>query len=289
MDKYFSLFFLSLASFFFFFSLCLYYRARSFFRGSSENNTCFPWFFHLARKKMNGIFYFFKLQSIYDSGLACFSSKIKLQSIDFFVIQILAFLILTAFFTFFISFILALFFAFLISFALSSYILILMKNRKNEKIKKVLPDFLDWLSLAVSSGKATLPALHWILQHVSFPFLSSELEVFFKDLQLGIPKKTALLHLEKRVAQKDFSRFLLSLRHAEQLGTPLADALKHLSKQLKTERLSQAEKLSQLASQKILFPLLFIIMPCSFMVIFGPVFIRFMEGGIESLLFSSAF
>ncbi|PJA19551.1 MAG: hypothetical protein COX62_06425, partial [Deltaproteobacteria bacterium CG_4_10_14_0_2_um_filter_43_8] len=169
------------------------------------------------------------------------------------------------------------------------YFLVQVRKRKNGTIKEVLPDFLDWLSLAVSSGKASLPALHWILQYVSFPFLSFELDHFFKDLQLGIPKKTALLHLEKRVDQKDFSRFLLSLRHAEQLGTPLANALKHLSHQLKAERLSQAEKLAQLASQKILFPLLFIIMPCSFMIIFGPIFICFMEGGIESLLFTSVF
>ena len=54
--------------------------------------------------------------------------------------------------------------------------------------------------------------------------------------------------------------------------------------QMRTDRFLQAERLGTQASQKILFPLVFCIMPAIFLTIFGPLGIRYITGGFESFL-----
>ena len=62
---------------------------------------------------------------------------------------------------------------------------------------------------------------------------------------------------------------------ADQMGSPLGAVLRVQSDLIRTQRFTNAEKRGAAASQKLLFPLIFFIMPAVFIMIFGPVVLGF--------------
>ena len=65
---------------------------------------------------------------------------------------------------------------------------------------------------------------------------------------------------------------------ADQMGSPLGAVLRVQSELIRTQRFQLAEKRGAAASQKLLFPLIFFIMPAVFIMIFGPVILGFLGG-----------
>jgi len=65
---------------------------------------------------------------------------------------------------------------------------------------------------------------------------------------------------------------------AIQLGTSMAPILVEAARQMRDRRFMEVEKAGIIASQKILFPLIFCILPAVFLTIFAPLLIRWMTG-----------
>jgi tight adherence protein C len=59
------------------------------------------------------------------------------------------------------------------------------------------------------------------------------------------------------------------------MGSSLGGVLRIHSDLIRSQRFTNAEKRGAAASQKILFPLIFFIMPAVFIMIFGPVILGF--------------
>jgi len=67
------------------------------------------------------------------------------------------------------------------------------------------------------------------------------------------------------------------LIQADALGTPLGKALRTQADMHRTERFQSAEKCAQEAPVKMLFPLLVFIFPAVFIIILGPIVLKFLE------------
>ncbi|MDR1245231.1 MAG: type II secretion system F family protein [Endomicrobium sp.] len=73
--------------------------------------------------------------------------------------------------------------------------------------------------------------------------------------------------------------FVSAINMALESGTEMSDILKRLSYSLRNENFSYAEKKAQEAPVKILIPLVLLIFPTIFIVIFGPIAISFIKNG----------
>ncbi|HSG79976.1 MAG TPA: type II secretion system F family protein, partial [Acidimicrobiia bacterium] len=77
-------------------------------------------------------------------------------------------------------------------------------------------------------------------------------------------------HLLLRTDVPELRRFVFAIRQAEQYGLPVANVLRIQASELRVLRRQRAEEQAQKMPVKIVFPLVFCIMPSLFIVVLGP-------------------
>ncbi|MGH7970489.1 MAG: type II secretion system F family protein [Limisphaerales bacterium] len=149
------------------------------------------------------------------------------------------------------------------------------RARKRQKtIALHLPDTLDLLTISVEAGLDFLSAMRRVVQKHRPGALKDELERFFKQTELGQPRRDALRAIADRVQLQDLSAVVSALIQADRLGVSIGPVLRAQSDMLRTRRGQRAEKAAHEAPVKMLAPLVICIMPCVFIMILGPIFIQ---------------
>ena len=92
-----------------------------------------------------------------------------------------------------------------------------------------------------------------------------------REIGLGKTRREALLDMAERLDLPDVSTFVNSVIQAEQLGTSVGQVLRVQSNQLRMRRRQRAEQVARQAPVKMVFPLVFFLMPSLFIVTIGPV------------------
>lgn len=156
-------------------------------------------------------------------------------------------------------------------------------KKRSKEIIKVFPDFVSTLTLSVEAGMDYFGSMVRYIETADKTSLRDEIEKVVKEVRLGSNRETALKSFASRVALQPITNFVAILVQATQLGTSIGIVLKAQAEKLRRERFEAAERAGALASQKILFPLIFFIMPAVFLLIFGPLIVRLVSGGLESL------
>ena len=77
----------------------------------------------------------------------------------------------------------------------------------------------------------------------------------------------------------EINSFVAVLISADEMGASIGKILRQQSEQIRHERFMRAEKEGAKASQKVLFPMIFFIVPAIFLMIFGPFFLQYNSGG----------
>jgi tight adherence protein C len=77
----------------------------------------------------------------------------------------------------------------------------------------------------------------------------------------------------ERTSLPDLKSFCLAMVQADSLGIPIARVLRIQSHEMRTKRRQRAEEAAQKVPVKILFPVIFFILPTIFIVVIGPVFL----------------
>ena len=72
----------------------------------------------------------------------------------------------------------------------------------------------------------------------------------------------------------------MAVIQAERMGMNLGPVLRAQADQRRSERFLRAEKLAMEAPVKMLFPLIAFIFPCTFLVLFFPIVMKFMNSGL---------
>ena len=99
---------------------------------------------------------------------------------------------------------------------------------------------------------------------------------FLSEMQLGETRQEALRHLSERNSVIEMQTVCALLIQADELGSSIGTTLRALSEKMQLERFQRAERMGALAAQKILFPLVFFIFPAVFIMILGPLVLRFL-------------
>ena len=91
---------------------------------------------------------------------------------------------------------------------------------------------------------------------------------------LGQTRKEALTGMAERIDLPDVNVFVHSVIQAETLGTSIAQVLRTQARQLRIRRRQRAEQMARQAAPKMVFPLVFFVMPSLFIVVLGPIIIN---------------
>jgi tight adherence protein C len=142
-------------------------------------------------------------------------------------------------------------------------------RKRQKRIRKVLPDTIDVLSMSVEAGLGFDAAVSRICQKSSNP-LTYEFDRYLTELRVGKSRREALRQIQARTGVDDLNTFVGAVIQADQLGVSIAKILRMQSEQLRMKRRQRAEQLAQQAPLKMLFPMILFIFPSVFVVILGP-------------------
>lgn len=140
---------------------------------------------------------------------------------------------------------------------------------RQEAIKKSLPDTLDQMTIAVEAGLGFDAAMAKAARNGNGP-LAEELIRVLQDMSIGRTRRDAFLELERRTDAEDLRRFVRAVIQADAYGVAIGDVLRVQAGEMRLKRRQRAEEQAQKVTVKILFPLIFCLLPVLFIVIMTP-------------------
>jgi tight adherence protein C len=150
-----------------------------------------------------------------------------------------------------------------------SMIVYQMAYNRSAQILKDLPDALDLLTISVEAGLGFDAALAQVARNTDGP-LAAEFFRVLQEMQIGTGRMDALRGLGERTDVGDLQSFVAAMVQADSYGVPVANVLRVQSDEIRLKRSQRAEEAAQKVPVKILFPLIFGVMPALFVVIIGP-------------------
>jgi tight adherence protein C len=138
-----------------------------------------------------------------------------------------------------------------------------------EAMRKTFPDALDLLTISVEAGLGFDAALAHVAKNIDGP-LADELARVLQEMQIGLGRAGALRALGERTTLEEMQGFVSAMVQADAFGIPIGKVLRVQSAEIRVKRRQRAEEKAQKLPVKILFPLIFLILPCLFIVVLGP-------------------
>jgi len=148
-----------------------------------------------------------------------------------------------------------------------------MAARRQAMIQRQLPDVMDLLTISVEAGLGFDAAMSQVVHNVPGP-LAEELSRLLQEIQIGVGRADAFRQLAERTDVPELNAFVLSMIQADLFGVSIANVLRSQSRELRQKRRQRAEEIAQKVPVKLLFPMIFLVMPAMFIVLLGPGFIR---------------
>lgn len=166
----------------------------------------------------------------------------------------------------------------IVGFFVPDYIFIAKIRAKKEAIVRIFPETIDLMDMCISAGADFLSAIKWVIEKSNYNPFIDQLRILLNEIKVGKPRTEALKDMSRRLKIPEVSSFVRSVILAERMGTSIEDAFRNLSEDTRNMRFQAGERYAIKASLKILFPLLFCILPTILIVVAGPILIKFMQG-----------
>lgn len=163
-----------------------------------------------------------------------------------------------------------------VSFLLPWYMILIKARARQAKIQKKLPDMMDLIFVSVEAGLGFDMALKRTTEKMPGP-LSDEIKRALDEMNKGRNREEALRGIYHRTGVEDLSSFITAVIQSEQLGSNIANMLRVQSTSMRQRRRQRAEQAAMKVPVKLLFPLVFFMLPALFIVILGPAVIRIID------------
>lgn len=174
-------------------------------------------------------------------------------------------------------------FSILAGFLLPAFAITEKVRKQKRLIMKVFPDTIDLISLCVGAGLDLVQSLKWIVERCRPNPLVREFSRIIKRINMGTSRQGALKGMAKQLGITEITSFINTLIQADRLGTPIYQILLIISVEARRKRFQRAEREALKAPIKMLFPLIFFILPVIGIIVGGPVMIQFIHSDIPKM------
>jgi tight adherence protein C len=144
-----------------------------------------------------------------------------------------------------------------------------MANARQKAIQRQLSDVMDLLTISVEAGLGLDQAIQQVIKNVPGP-LAEELARLSQEMQIGVGRADAFRHLGERTQIPELRGFTLAMIQADLFGVSIANVLRAQARELRLKRRQRAEEIAQKIPVKLLFPMIFLVLPATFIIILGP-------------------
>ena len=156
---------------------------------------------------------------------------------------------------------------------------IFIKNQTQKReviLRRGMPDALDLLVICAEAGLSLDAALGRVSREIAPTCAELAEEIGLTGVELGfLPDRSrALQNLADRVPQPGVVALVNTLIQTEKYGTPLAQALRVLSAEMRDERMMAAEAKAAKLPATLTVPMILFILPPLFIVLLGPAILK---------------
>ena len=163
---------------------------------------------------------------------------------------------------------------------LPPFVLLRLVSRRQDKIRRSLPDCLDLLVVCVEAGISLDAAILRVARDLTYvhPALAGELMVVSRKTNAGMTREEALRGLWERTGVEEVRTLVASLVQSEKWGSSSSRVLRVSAETLRRKRRHSAERKAATAPLKMIVPMAIFIFPALFVVILGPAVIQIING-----------
>ena len=173
---------------------------------------------------------------------------------------------------------------FLLAFTFPELWIMSMVQQRHAEIRRTMPYFVDLLSLCTGAGLDFGSAIDRVLAKADEGALSVEFKQARRDVSLGVSQSESLVNLSRRVQMPELTSFVAIIVQALRMGASVSNILEAQAEKMRMERYEKAERIGAQAQQKILLPLLLLILPAFILLGIVPIIIELfrpiMAGGL---------
>lgn len=149
-------------------------------------------------------------------------------------------------------------------------------DERNQQIRRDLADVIDQVSMMVQAGLGLDMALARAATSSDGP-LAEELARVGQDVRVGVERGVALANMADRVDVGELRTVVAALGQAERIGSPIAQTLEIQAQELRLKRRQYAEEQAMKLPVKLLFPMVFCILPVLLVIILAPAVIEIFD------------
>lgn len=152
-------------------------------------------------------------------------------------------------------------------------------RRRQDRIRRGLPDALDLLVVCVEAGISIDAAILRVAKELALPFpdLARELVILNRKTNAGITREDALRALWTRTGVEELRILSSSLIQSDKWGTSITKVLRVSAATFRRKRRQYVEKRVAMAPVKMTLPLVTLILPALFIIVMGPAMLQLMS------------
>lgn len=163
--------------------------------------------------------------------------------------------------------------------------LISIISDRHVKIRRVMPYFTDLLAMCTGAGLDFGAAIDRVLSQSPTGPLADEFRLARRDNELGRSQQESFMNMAARVQLPELSSFVAIITQAIHMGASVTNILEAQAEKMRIERYEMAERLGAQAQQKILLPLMLLILPAFVLLGILPLIYVMARPIIDSLFF----
>ncbi|WP_162850946.1 type II secretion system F family protein [Panacagrimonas perspica] len=151
------------------------------------------------------------------------------------------------------------------------------RRRRERSIARLLPTYLDFITMALEAGLSLSSALVQATVNGPRGLLSQEFERVTRDITAGAGRIEALDAMSARLDMPQVTCVIAAIAQADRSGGSIGSTLRVQAEQQRVDRFQRAERLAMEAPVKLIFPLVAFIFPTTFIILGFPIAMKMLH------------